>query len=789
MQRMSYAVLLLLCFWHAATAQPLCHVTSYYETSRHEPFYHVNGMLQDANGMIWVTSWGGMFSFDGIKFTIHDEQQTKAQGVTPNQSRGIEPCPTGENWHLADKGTEEFFTDVNGTTWHIDSKGQLFYRTKGEAEKTYSDIKPFDGYRGCFADRQGNWWVMCYYAIHKLEFSQNRLTPIRECIGHPMRCMVHLADGSYWLCHRLKPHVLVYDKDDHLKGYLSRNGEVTPRPSEFFAPMYCSYTSHNGTIWVGTKGSGAYQLTANGANNFIIKKIECQVAKCEDVYAITEDRQGRIWMATLNGGVICVGKDSLVAKHLPCYNYKAFTRAHSLTLLQDTLVIGTSQGLLVADVSKTQTTDIRFKAHRYDKQNNRGLSSNLVDYVMYDKSGRLLVCTENGGLNICQSASLLDEELTFKHIDSRDGLPDIALAVTEDETSYWLTSLYSLSCISKAEGRIESTRFGQSFFGYRYRFDEIPPLMLNKDKWIVSTDHGAMMLDTKGMTDKGYRPNILLTRLQIGNSEYKYLSIPNHIQLPRDQRSFQMDFAALDFCNTSDISYYYRYADGDSTWISLGNTATLSFAEIKPGKHTLEICSTNGQGQWADNTLQITIEAEARFTETIWALVLLIALCTLGGWGVIYLVIYVRRIKQKHREMLAEYLLVIGKREETLSAIQASAATNPNDENKDFVAKLTEYISTNLSNPDLRTEMMAEHMSVSISTLTRMTKSLMGVTPGEFLSKARIRKAETILLQQKHLSISEVAYLCGFNDPKYFSRSFKNETKKSPTEYRAATEA
>lgn len=101
-----------------------------------------------------------------------------------------------------------------------------------------------------------------------------------------------------------------------------------------------------------------------------------------------------------------------------------------------------------------------------------------------------------------------------------------------------------------------------------------------------------------------------------------------------------------------------------------------------------------------------------------------------------------------------------------------------------FITKLTEYIKQNLSNSDLRTEMIADYMSVSLSTLTRNTKSLMGVTPGDFLSKARIRKAEILLIQQKNLSISEVAYKCGFNDPKYFSRCFKNETKLSPSEYR-----
>ena len=79
--------------------------------------------------------------------------------------------------------------------------------------------------------------------------------------------------------------------------------------------------------------------------------------------------------------------------------------------------------------------------------------------------------------------------------------------------------------------------------------------------------------------------------------------------------------------------------------------------------------------------------------------------------------------------------------------------------------------------------MMAEYMAVSVSTLTRMTKSLMGVTPGEFLAKARIRKAAMMLSMHSGATISEVAYECGFSDPKYFSRCFKSEMKQTPSEY------
>ena len=40
-----------------------------------------------------------------------------------------------------------------------------------------------------------------------------------------------------------------------------------------------------------------------------------------------------------------------------------------------------------------------------------------------------------------------------------------------------------------------------------------------------------------------------------------------------------------------------------------------------------------------------------------------------------------------------------------------------------------------------------------------------------------------MLLKQQRMTISEVAFTVGFNDPKYFSKSFRSQFGKTPTEY------
>jgi AraC-like DNA-binding protein len=66
-------------------------------------------------------------------------------------------------------------------------------------------------------------------------------------------------------------------------------------------------------------------------------------------------------------------------------------------------------------------------------------------------------------------------------------------------------------------------------------------------------------------------------------------------------------------------------------------------------------------------------------------------------------------------------------------------------------------------------------------------KSLLGVTPLEFIREARIRKACQML--KEGASINDVAYSCGFSDPKYFAKCFKADMEMTPTEYKVENSA
>lgn len=119
----------------------------------------------------------------------------------------------------------------------------------------------------------------------------------------------------------------------------------------------------------------------------------------------------------------------------------------------------------------------------------------------------------------------------------------------------------------------------------------------------------------------------------------------------------------------------------------------------------------------------------------------------------------------------------------------ASLSVSPSREDKSEVSldpmlqRVMQFVEENISNSEAGVGDMAAAAAVSRSGLQRKVKQTMGITPQDLLREARIKRA-CQLLRQTDKTVAEVAYACGFSDPKYFSRSFKQSTGLSPTEYK-----
>ena len=79
---------------------------------------------------------------------------------------------------------------------------------------------------------------------------------------------------------------------------------------------------------------------------------------------------------------------------------------------------------------------------------------------------------------------------------------------------------------------------------------------------------------------------------------------------------------------------------------------------------------------------------------------------------------------------------------------------------------------------------MAKSAGVGLTRFTHHCKRLTNLTPMRYLMMKRLELSKTILKDNNHLSVAEVAFSCGFSTSQYFSTVFKKHEKCTPLEYR-----
>ncbi len=104
-----------------------------------------------------------------------------------------------------------------------------------------------------------------------------------------------------------------------------------------------------------------------------------------------------------------------------------------------------------------------------------------------------------------------------------------------------------------------------------------------------------------------------------------------------------------------------------------------------------------------------------------------------------------------------------------------------------LISKAIKYVEENMSRSELSVEELSRELGMSRVHLYKKLTAITGRSPVEFIRTIRLKRAAQFL-RQSQMNVSEIAYEVGFNNPKYFSRYFKEEFGMLPSEYKAKTE-
>lgn len=99
------------------------------------------------------------------------------------------------------------------------------------------------------------------------------------------------------------------------------------------------------------------------------------------------------------------------------------------------------------------------------------------------------------------------------------------------------------------------------------------------------------------------------------------------------------------------------------------------------------------------------------------------------------------------------------------------------------ISHCKKLILSNLNRGELNVKSLADSLQCSADYLSWLFKQKTGENVISYIREKRFERAKE-LLKASHLNISEIAWVCGFNDPGYFARLFKKQFLLTPKQYR-----
>jgi len=148
---------------------------------------------------------------------------------------------------------------------------------------------------------------------------------------------------------------------------------------------------------------------------------------------------------------------------------------------------------------------------------------------------------------------------------------------------------------------------------------------------------------------------------------------------------------------------------------------------------------------------------------------------------------YNRDYKQLLTQMLSCYHLGSYNCENILNAIvtvlsEYMISWNAARRKSRYVEECEKIIIDNISNCDFSLKDIIEKIPMSGTYFMKLFKKETGSTPSDYLADKRVGYAKRLLSGKdaQVWRIKDIAYMCGYNDPYYFSRVFKKKTGLSP---------
>ena len=648
---------------------------------------------------------------------------------------------------------------------------------------------------------------------------------------------------------RLVPRQLLLQNSVHspLPGSLSPN------------PVNAMYATSDGTLWVGTV-EGGLNRRQKGERDFSHYTTANSALPHNSVSTLAADGYGRLWIGTWGGGIayissplgrsegISIMRPDLSAEQARLVN---FIGAMAYDPINDGMWIGSNDGLFFYRFKNNQLEepfdgclDVRgcigsivtkdghlwmgciqgvrivdLKSEKNGKFENRAIrhllddpSSKIVDKISsFCESSDGTLWLGSNGYGLYRRIVDKDGKERFEALRQEDGLVYNGVkGLTEDRNGrLWITTQNGLSVYDPKLAAFTNYSQNDGLINPHFYWNSA----IRDSSGVICLGSEGGLIEIHGENaEVPYHGHLTFTHLMVDNQDVQagsdYLSedisIARTIYLREGNRSFSLDFSALNYGHEAQGVFCYRMKGFDHEWTQLKpGQHSVRYSVLPVGNYTFEVKYLSALSIGDADTISVGVVVRPHFWNSWWFR-LLLSVLFIGL--VIYL--YNRRVAElKRRE--AEQLLspirevleesenprqlqtrirnILDNQERYKKSVSKSVEADKEEVMKStrpFMERVMEIMEQNYTNSEFGVQEFCDALGMSRSVASKHLNAEVGLPAGQFIRNYRLNMAKEMLSAKTgNRNITEVAYRVGFNDPKYFTRCFKKAFGMSPSSY------
>lgn len=261
----------------------------------------------------------------------------------------------------------------------------------------------------------------------------------------------------------------------------------------------------------------------------------------------------------------------------------------------------------------------------------------------------------------------------------------------------------------------------------------------------------------------------------------------------KQKNDFTIYYSLPLFEDEAKTMYSFLLEGYTKEWSNWSIQPFLTLTNLDPGKYTFKIKAKTAHGfESHETSIEFYIEKNWYQTHVAIALFVLLSLSILYSIIKLYTNARIRHELKIERIIQArlnqKYFIHFAEDQENKEDVispansQKDKLKQPESRQEKLINEVVDIIEANIEDSDFNVEKLCKVMELNQTALYRKVKSSTGISITAFMRKVRLKKALQ-LLASSDLTISEIAYQVGFNDPGYFTKCFTSEYGQSPSSF------